>query len=143
VASCALVDSYGVASCTGSPFFEPPSASRAACRGCVAASEPEIGSPFAHSASLARADAARASLAAGCTRRRYCHHGAFAERGAQSLRTVPRLIYATSWHASVPRAHAAPPRFARVAQADIQMMLAAQCHLGTKCAPVPCFLAQP
>ena len=42
-----------------------------------------------------------------------------------------------------PRAYAALPRSARAAQADIQMMLAAQCHLGTKCAPEPCFLAQP
>ena len=37
-------------------------------------------------------------------------------------------------------AYVAPTRSARAAQADIQMMLAAQCHLGTKCVPEACQL---
>ena len=84
---------------------------------------------------LARAPLARRRFTRNLAPRR-SNHGALAEGGADR-RALARSADRLSGDS---RADAAPPRSARAAQADIQMMLAAQCHLGTKCVPRPCKL---
>ena len=121
----------------GQSFFKPPSRGVSRCasqpRRSLRASLPCLDFRSAHvlSCSFAHRSLATGSYAAS-------HLDAAAMALSQKeVRRLPCSVWPDQVHrvSGKTRADAVPPGSARAAQADIQMMLAAQCHLGTKCAP--------